>query len=164
MTAPVGHDVPVLRCATFAELSTVELYRLLQLRCEVFIVEQGSPYPDVDGRDTEPGTRHLWLQDGDEVLAALRVLEDGADRSIGRVVTARTARGRGLSTRLVQEAIDLCAGRTIRLGAQTQLESWYAGFGFVRSGGDYDEDGVMHLPMRRDAVGVPDGAAADWRA
>ena len=163
MTAPVGHDVPVLRCATFAELSTVELYRLLQLRCEVFIVEQGSPYPDVDGRDTERGTRHLWLQDGDEVLAALRVLEDGADRSIGRVVTARTARGRGLSTRLMREAIGLCAGRTIHLGAQTQLESWYAGFGFVRSGDDYDEDGVMHLPMRREAVGAPDGAAADWR-
>ena len=164
MTPSEGCDVPLLRCATFAELSTVELYRLLRLRCEVFIVEQASPYPDVDGRDTEPGTRHLWLQDGDAVLATVRVLEDGADRSIGRVATASTARGRGLATRLMQEAIGLCAGRTIHLGAQTRLETWYAGFGFVRSGEDYDEDGVMHLPMRRATVGVPDGPAADWRA
>jgi ElaA protein len=141
----------MLRSAAFAELSTTELYRLLQLRCEVFIVEQGSPYPDVDGRDAEPGTRHLWWQDGERVLSALRVVENGGDRSIGRVVTARDARGRGLSARLVQEAVALCAGHPIDIGAQTYLEGWYARFGFARTGPDYDEDGVMHLPMRRDA-------------
>jgi ElaA protein len=140
-----------LRCATFAELSTTELYRLLQLRCEVFIVEQQSPYPDVDGRDAEPGTRHLWVQDGERVLSALRVLQDGDDRSIGRVVTARDARGRGLSARLVQEALTICVGHAVDIGAQTYLEGWYGRFGFVRTGPDYDEDGVMHLPMRRDA-------------
>ena len=142
---------PVLRCATFTELSTDELYRLLQLRCEVFIVEQQSPYPDVDGRDAEPGTRHLWVQDGERVLSALRVVQDGSDRSIGRVVTARDARGQGLSAQLVQEALTLCAGHAVDIGAQTYLEGWYARFGFVRTGPDYDEDGVRHLPMRRDA-------------
>jgi ElaA protein len=142
---------PVLRCATFAQLSTTELYRLLQLRCEVFIVEQGSPYPDVDGRDAEPGTRHLWLQAGERVLSALRVVQDGEGRSIGRVVTARDARGQGLSARLVQEALTLCAGHAVDIGAQTYLEGWYGRFGFVRTGPDFDEDGVMHLPMRRDA-------------
>jgi ElaA protein len=142
---------PVLRCATFTELSTTELYRLLQLRCEVFIVEQRSPYPDVDGRDAEPGTRHLWFQDGERVLSALRVVQDGGDRSIGRVATARDARGRGLSARLVQAALTLCAGHAVDIGAQTYLEGWYARFGFMRTGPDYDEDGVMHLPMRRDA-------------
>ncbi len=142
---------PVLRCATFTELSTTELYRLLQLRCEVFIVEQRSPYPDVDGRDAEPGTRHLWFQDGERVLSALRVVQDGGDRSIGRVATARDARGRGLSGRLVQAALTLCAGHAVDIGAQTYLEGWYARFGFMRTGPDYDEDGVMHLPMRRDA-------------
>ena len=141
----------VLRCATFAELSTTELYRLLQLRCEVFIVEQQSPYPDVDGRDAEPGTRHLWIQDGARVLSALRVLQDGDDRSIGRVVTTPDARGRGLSAGLVQEALALCAGHAVDIGAQTYLEGWYGRFGFVRTGPDFDEDGVMHLPMRRDA-------------
>jgi ElaA protein len=141
----------VLRCATFAQLSTTELYRLLQLRCEVFIVEQQSPYPDVDGRDAEPGTRHLWVQDGERVLSALRVVQDGSDRSIGRVVTAREARGQGLSARLVEEALTLCAGHAVGIGAQTYLEGWYARFGFKRTGADYDEDGVMHLPMRRDA-------------
>jgi len=141
----------VLRCAAFAELSTTDLYRLLQLRCEVFIVEQQSPYPDVDGRDAEPGTRHLWVQDGERVLSALRVLQDGDDRSIGRVVTAPDARGRGLSAWLVQEALTLCAGHAVDIGAQTYLEGWYGRFGFVRTGPDFDEDGVMHLPMRRDA-------------
>jgi ElaA protein len=142
---------PVLRCATFADLSTTDLYRLLQLRCEVFIVEQRSPYPDVDGRDAEPGTRHLWVQDGERVLSALRIVQDGAERSIGRVVTARDARGQGLSARLVREALTLCAGNAVDIGAQTYLEGWYGRFGFVRTGPDYDEDGVMHLPMRRDA-------------
>jgi ElaA protein len=142
---------PVVRCAAFAGLSTTELYRLLQLRCEVFIVEQRSPYPDVDGRDAEPGTRHLWVQDGERVLSALRVVQDGEERSIGRVVTARDARGRGLSARLVREALTLCAGHAVDIGAQTYLEGWYGRFGFVRTGPDYDEDGVMHLPMRRDA-------------
>ena len=94
---------PVLHRATFTELSTTELYRLLQLRCEVFIVEQRSPYPDVDGRDAEPGTQHLWVQEGERVLSALRFVQNGSDRSIGRVVTARDARGQGLSARLVQE-------------------------------------------------------------
>jgi ElaA protein len=154
---------PVLRCATFEQLSAIELYRLLQLRCEVFIVEQGSPYPDVDGRDTEPGTRHLWIQEGERVLSALRVLQDGGDRSIGRVVTGQPARGRGLSGRLVHEAVGLCAGHPIHIGAQTYLEGWYARFGFVRTGPDYDEDGVMHLPMRRDAPSASGAPAAGWR-
>lgn len=142
-----------LQAASFVELSARELYALLRLRMDVFVVEQECAYPDIDGRDTEPGTLHLWQTQDGTVVSALRVLDDGDTWSIGRVATVRTARGRGLSAELVAEAISRCTGRDIVIGAQTYLEGWYARFGFVRSGEDYLDDGVAHLPMRRPAAG-----------
>ena len=149
--APPLH--PPIRQARFAELTPAELYGILRLRVDVFVVEQNCPYPELDGRDTEPGTVHLWSADDDgTVLATIRVLENGEDRSIGRVATAVTARGRGLSALLVRRGIELSAGRTIDIGAQAYLETWYERFGFRRSGPDYLEDGIPHLPMRLQAV------------
>ena len=142
-------DVPILRVARFSELTAAELYGLLRLRVDVFVVEQACPYPELDGRDTEPGTLHLWFaDDSGAVLATLRVLENGTDRAIGRVATAASARSRGLSAQLVRRGIELCEGRTIDIGAQAYLERWYERFGFRRSGPDYVEDGIPHLPMR----------------
>jgi len=142
---------PVLRSARFAELTPAELYGLLRLRVDVFVVEQACPYPELDGRDTEPGTVHVWHELDGEVVSCIRVLEQGEARSIGRVATARHARGRGLSAALVTSGIALCPGRAVDIGAQAYLEGWYARFGFVRSGPDYIEDGIAHLPMRRPA-------------
>ncbi len=140
---------PPIREARFAELTPAELYGLLRLRVDVFVVEQNCPYPELDGRDTEPGAVHLWVADDDgTVLATIRVLENGEDRAIGRVATAASARGRGLSAQLVRRGIELCAGRTVDIGAQAYLETWYERFGFRRSGPDYVEDGIPHLPMR----------------
>jgi ElaA protein len=142
-------DQPTLRTAHLAELTPVELYGILRLRVDVFVVEQACPYPELDGRDTEPTTQHVWVADDDgTVLSTIRVLHNGEDRAIGRVATALSARGRGLSARLVEHGIALCEGRTIDIGAQAYLEGWYARFGFRRSGPDYDEDGILHLPMR----------------
>jgi ElaA protein len=142
-------DAPVLREARFAELTPAELYGILRLRVDVFVVEQTCPYPELDGRDAEPGTVHLWYADDEgTTLATIRVLENGDDRAIGRVATAVGARGRGLSAELIRRGIELCGGRTIDIGAQAYLESWYERFGFVRSGPDYLEDGIPHLPMR----------------
>ncbi|MCO7219418.1 GNAT family N-acetyltransferase [Klenkia sp. PcliD-1-E] len=133
----------------FAELTPGELYGLLKLRVDVFVVEQSCPYPELDGRDTEPGTLHVWVpgEDG-EVLSCIRVLANGEDRAIGRVATAASARGRRLSAQLVARGLELSAGRTVDIGAQAYLEAWYARFGFARSGPDYVEDGIPHLPMR----------------
>ncbi|MGY1841592.1 MULTISPECIES: GNAT family N-acetyltransferase [unclassified Modestobacter] len=140
---------PALRQAPFAELTPTELYGILRLRVDVFVVEQACPYPELDGRDTEPTTEHLWFADDDgTVLATIRVLHNGEDRAIGRVATAMDARGRGLSAALIRRGIELCAGRTVDIGAQAYLEGWYERFGFRRSGPDYDEDGIRHLPMR----------------
>ena len=143
-------DAPALRTARFAELTPAELYGILRLRVDVFVVEQECPYPELDGRDAEPGTVHLWHEAPDgTVLSTIRVLENGEDRAIGRVATASGARGQGLSAALVELGIELCGGRTIDIGAQAYLEGWYERFGFRRSGPDYLEDGILHLPMRR---------------
>ncbi|HEV7870432.1 MAG TPA: GNAT family N-acetyltransferase [Modestobacter sp.] len=149
-------DAPTLRTARFVELTPAELYGLLRLRVDVFVVEQNCPYPELDGRDAEPGTVHLWFADDEGiVLSTIRVLENGEDRAIGRVATAVSARGRGLSAELVQRGIGLCEGRTIDIGAQAYLEHWYERFGFRRSGPDYVEDGIPHLPMRLPGSGSP---------
>jgi ElaA protein len=145
-------DAPALREARFAELTPAELYGILRLRVDVFVVEQACPYPELDGRDAEPATVHLWYEAADgSALSTIRVLVNGEDRAIGRVATAQGARGRGLSAELVGRGIELCRGRVIDIGAQAYLETWYERFGFRRSGPDYVEDGIAHLPMRRAA-------------
>ncbi|TFV48140.1 GNAT family N-acetyltransferase [Blastococcus sp. TF02A_35] len=141
---------PTLRRAAFADLTPFEVYRLCRLRVDVFVVEQECPYPELDGRDLEPATEHLWLEDGDEVLATIRVLDDGASRAIGRVATAGSARGRGLAARLIEAALESYGDGPLTLGAQAHLEGWYERFGFRRSGPGYLEDGIPHVPMRRE--------------
>ncbi|HYN92439.1 MAG TPA: GNAT family N-acetyltransferase, partial [Pilimelia sp.] len=86
---------PTVHVATFAELGAATLYALLRLRVDVFVVEQQCPYPELDGRDTEPGTRHLWLDGpGAAPAAYLRLLADpGGVARIGRVAVAAAARG-----------------------------------------------------------------------
>jgi ElaA protein len=139
-----------LRRAHFAELTPYEVYGLCRLRVDVFVVEQECPYPELDGRDLEPATAHVWFEDDDGTVAAtIRVLDDGETRAIGRVATAAGYRGRGLAARLMEEGIRLCAGFPVTLGAQAHLEGWYARFGFSKSGPGYVEDGIPHVPMRR---------------
>ncbi|WP_100500454.1 GNAT family N-acetyltransferase [Geodermatophilus chilensis] len=140
-----------MRTARFAELTGAEVYGLCRLRVDVFVVEQQCPYPELDGRDLEPATVHLWFEDDDGAVAAtIRVLDDGDTRAIGRVATAAAHRGEGLAARLVEAGIALCAGVPVTLGAQAHLEGWYARFGFARSGPGYVEDGIPHVPMRRE--------------
>jgi ElaA protein len=141
-----------LREARFADLTPHEVYELCRLRVDVFVVEQECPYPELDGRDVEPATVHLWFERDGEVLATIRLLDDGAARVIGRVCTATSARGQGLAAALVRRGIELCDGAAISLGAQAHLEGWYEQFGFLRSGPGYIEDGIPHVPMRREAV------------
>jgi len=141
---------PRLRRASFAELSPFEVYGLCRLRVDVFVVEQECPYPELDGRDVEPSTVHLWFERDGEILATIRVLDDGATRAIGRVATATSARGQGLAARLMEEGIALCDGVPVTLGAQAHLAGWYERFGFRTSGPGYVEDGIPHVPMRRE--------------
>jgi ElaA protein len=144
--------VTVLHDAGLAELDPATLYRILALRVDVFVAEQNCPYPELDGRDLEPGARLLWAERGDDVVGTLRLLidADGSAR-IGRVATAAGARGSGLAAAMMTRAIELAGGRPVVLDAQSHLADWYARFGFIRTGPDFDEDGIMHTPMRRQA-------------
>jgi ElaA protein len=140
---------PGVRVATFDELDARTAYAAWRLRQQVFVVEQASPYPDLDGRDLEPTTRHLLIDEGDVLVGYLRLLDDGDARRIGRVVVAPFARGRGLADLLVRAALVETGGRPVRLDAQVGLTAWYAGYGFVVTGPEFDEDGVRHVPMSR---------------
>jgi ElaA protein len=142
-------DVPV-RSAAFDELAGPTAYRLWALRSEVFVVEQAAAYLDLDGRDVEAGTRHLWVEDAGVPVATLRVLDDGDTWRIGRVATARSHRGQGLAAALLRAALEECGGRPVALDAQSYLTDWYTAFGFVPDGPEFvDEDGIPHTPMRR---------------
>lgn len=125
-------------------------YDVWRLRQQVFVVEQDCPYPDLDGRDLEDATRHVVLLDDDgTVLGTLRVLDDGDRARIGRVVVAPAVRGRGLAAVMMDQAMALCGDREVRLDAQTGLTAFYEGYGFVVTGPEFDEDGIMHVPMAR---------------
>lgn len=154
--APAGP--PDARCAPLATLDATTAYAIWRLRSEVFVVEQDCVYLDLDGLDAEPTTLHWWVPGGEpgQVAASLRVLstDDPGEARIGRVVTAPLRRGEGLAGALVTAAVaDLVARGTTRvsISAQSHLERWYGGFGFRRTGAEFLEDGIPHVPMVREA-------------
>lgn len=136
----------------FAELDGATVFALARLRQQVFVVEQECAYPDLDDYDLDPETVHFWVE-GDtptEAVACLRVLRDGDAWKIGRVCTALSARGTGLSARLFGAAVDFLGPEAeVTLGAQTYAAGFYRRFGFAEEGEEYDEDGIMHIEMRR---------------
>ena len=144
--------------AAITDLDAATLYRILKLRVDVFVVEQECAYPELDGRDLEPSARQLWIEapgeieDIGEIVATLRVLDDGAALRIGRVATAPSARSAGHAGRLMRRAMELAGDRDVVLDAQSYLQGWYEKFGFVRSGEEFLEDGIPHVPMRLNRV------------
>jgi ElaA protein len=144
--------MPTLHDRTFSLLTPRELYGILRLRAEVFVVEQAAAYLDPDGRDLEPSARQLWFEDDDSaIVATARILDDGDARRIGRIATRQERRGAGLAGRLVEHFLTSAAGPW-RLDGQSYLVAWYEGFGFVADGPEYaDVDGILHVPMVRPA-------------
>lgn len=136
-----------------ADLEPRTLYELLRLRVEVFVVEQGCPYGELDGRDLEDRARHYWLGGSgrpEPVLGCLRLLKErGGDYRIGRLCTSRTARGRGLGRRLMEAVLGEVGDGSCVLDAQEQCADFYRGYGFAPTGPAYDWDGVAFLPMQR---------------
>ncbi len=138
----------------FADLGVDGLYDALQLRCRVFVLEQG-PYLDPDGLDRPAW--HLLGRDATGALRAyLRVVDAGAryaEPSIGRVVTAPEVRGTGVGHALVAEGVAGCErawpGRAVRISAQSHLQRFYARHGFAATGDEYLEDGIAHVQMLR---------------
>jgi ElaA protein len=152
---PNAHDE--IRVASFADLDAITLYALLKLRGDVFVVEQACAYADLDGRDTEPGTRHVWLARDRDVLACLRILADDGVERIGRVAVVAAERGGGHAGRLMRHALSVVGDRDCVLEAQAHLVGFYRRLGFEITGGEYIEDGIPHVPMRRPAPGLTAG-------
>ena len=140
-----------LQAVPFSALGNEQAYAVWRLRQQVFVVEQECPYPDLDGRDLEEGTRHVLLQEEGAVLGYARVLDDGDVWRIGRVVLAPEARGRGLADQLLETALRVCPDRPVVMDAQTPLRAWYERFGFEVDGPEFLDDGIPHVPMRREA-------------
>ncbi|MGT2712362.1 GNAT family N-acetyltransferase [Streptococcus oriscaviae] len=136
----------------FDELTLKELYAILALRTDVFVVEQECPYPEVDGKDVQ--SYHLFAQENGEIVAYLRILPPGLsydEASIGRVVIRASHRGQGLGRPMMQQAIDyivrVLKEDRIKIGAQAYLEAFYASLGFEQVSEVYLEDGIPHMDM-----------------
>jgi ElaA protein len=149
----------VIHDRSFAELGAPELLGLLRLRVDVFVVEQRCAYAEIDGRDDEPATRHVWWAEPDgPPVSYVRLLDDGAQRRIGRVVTAPHRRGEGLAAALVRHLLATSDGPWV-LHAQSHLAAWYGDLGFGVTGPEFVEDGIPHVPMRRDEDSAVRGTA-----
>ena len=140
---------------SFEELNKAELYQIIQLRIAVFIIEQDCPYPDLDDMDQD--AQHLWIEDAGEIVCYLRVNPAGSrfsEPSLGRIVTKKSHRNRGLAEMLIKRAIDLVSekeSRAIRISAQCYLEKYYEKFGFIKASEEYLEDNIPHIEMLKDA-------------
>ena len=139
-----------LRFAAGDELTAAELYAVLRLRVDVFVVEQDAPYPELDGRDLLPETVHLWSPPTGEPQAYLRILHDpDGVRRIRRLCTTKAARGTGLGRLLMADAMARIGDAEAVLDAQSYAQGFYARFGFVPEGEPFVEDGIEHITMRR---------------
>lgn len=139
-------------CKKFEELSTEELYAILQLRTEIFVVEQNCVFQDMDNKDES--AYHLMCYEDDMLIAYTRLLPAGKsykECSIGRVVTKKIKRGTGIGKELMAISIEYCYrlfGKSpIRIGAQLYLEKFYSAFGFKKESDIYIEDGIQHIEM-----------------
>lgn len=143
------------KCQSFSELSNFELYKILQLRNEVFVVEQSCPYQDCDGKDLK--AFHLSAWQNDNLVAYTRLLPVGVSyenaASIGRVLTSSSVRkqniGRELMTKSIEKIYELFGQVPIMIGAQLYLKKFYESFLFKQSGDMYLEDGIEHITMER---------------
>lgn len=138
----------------FDELTAHELYALLRLRTEVFVVEQNCVFQDMDNKDQ--ASHHLLGWRGEELVAYTRIVPPGLsydEPSIGRVVTSPVARGGGIGKLLMEESIGhvyhLYGRQPIRIGAQFYLKKFYESLGFLQTSEIYDEDGIDHIEMTR---------------
>ena len=138
---------------TYEELTRDELYEILMLRVQVFVVDQTCPYLEVDGRDQK--SLHVYLRDEEGIQAYLRVLEKGVafdEVAIGRVIAAK--RRQGLGTRILREGIKVARERLgakcIVLEAQTYCRSLYEKQGFRQTSEEFLDEGIPHIQMQLD--------------
>ena len=145
----------IVAVKTFNELTTTELYKLLQLRAEIFVVEQNCVYQDLDGKGQK--ALHIIGTKNNKIVAYTRIFKAGdylAQASIGRVIVKHNERGHGFGFDIMKASIhaiqQLFNENSIALSAQTYLKSFYNSLGFIEKGGTYLEDGIPHVMMVKD--------------
>ena len=138
----------------FNELSAEEMYTVLCVRQEVFVLEQECLYLDADGKDRK--SFHLMGFDGNELMAYARIVEPGVsykEVSIGRILSSKKARGTGAGVELMNQALtrieEIYGKVPVRISAQSYLEKFYKKFGFEPTGKEYLEDEIPHMEMLR---------------
>ena len=137
----------------FSELSTEEIYNILKLRSEVFVVEQNCVYQDIDEKDKK--ATHLFLEKNNDIIAYTRIFKKGdyykENPSIGRVVVSKKERGKNLGKEIMLNSIEFIKkeleGKKIELSAQKYLDKFYRDLDFYSEGEDYLEDGIPHQRM-----------------
>lgn len=141
-------------CAFFKDLTLHQLYAIIKLRNEVFVVEQNCVFQDADDKDQK--CYHLMGFAGDELAAYARLVPAGISYeyiSIGRIITSLKYRNTGAGKALLHTAISQCnlifGEQTIKIGAQLYLKNFYESFGFKQISDVYDEDGIPHIEMLR---------------
>ena len=139
---------------TFEELNIKELYNILQLRSEVFVVEQDCVYQDIDFKDQK--SLHVFACKNDKIIAYTRVFKPGdyfENSSIGRVVVADTERKHGFGHDLMKASIKAIKENynadLITISAQKYLKKFYEAHQFIQVGEEYLEDGIPHIRMDR---------------
>lgn len=144
----------IWKIQSFSELSTSEIYAILALRQEVFVVEQECYYQDADATDYK--ALHLWAENEGEIVAYCRIFPQGIkykECSIGRVLTSQNKRSLGLGKKMMQLALESISSRfhthTVRISAQDYLIPFYENFGFVSTSKHYLEDHIPHTEMLR---------------
>ncbi|MGO1643900.1 GNAT family N-acetyltransferase [Corynebacterium casei] len=139
--------------ANISTMAPIVLYKILQIRTDVFVVEQNCAYPELDGRDLEPDSEQVWVTVDDEIAGTIRILQDSDALRIGRVVVAANYRGTGVARELFTYALERCANidpvSKLVLDAQAPLQDWYGSFGFEPVGEIFMEDGIPHITMEK---------------
>ena len=137
----------------FSKLSNTELYAILKVRQDVFVVEQNCPFPEIDGRDLD--AYHIWLEEDGKILAYARVLDRGVSfdtPAVGRVISMR--RREGLGSRILSEGIRIArekySAEAVMLEAQVYARKLYEKHGFIQVSDEFLEDGIPHILMRLD--------------
>ena len=142
---------------TFYELDTEDLYQILRLRSEVFVVEQNCVYQDIDNKDQN--AIHLYYKENNEIVAYTRIFKPGhyyENPCIGRVVVSKKNRGNDFGKKIMIDSMEYIKqnikGEKIELSAQKYLDKFYKDLGFYKIGEDYLEDGIPHKRMLFDLI------------
>lgn len=145
------------KCDLFQQLHSHQLYEILKLRVDIFVVEQKCPYPELDDKDRHIETRHLTAYHNSKLLAYARLLPPGLNYpevSIGRLAVDSSLRRQGIGSLLMDKSLKeidkIWPDHNIAIGAQEYLKEFYEKFGFTKTSDCYLEDGIPHIDMRKE--------------